>query len=95
MRRNLVRLAVAIAAIAAPLALLVPAAHATGGCNIGDGASGSAQALDSILDGWANRDVDIGAFGSAMAAGIGSRVDGWANRDVDISGFGFADRCNS
>ena len=90
MRRNLVRLAVAIAATAAPLALMVPAAHATGGCNSGDGASSSAQALDSILDGWANRDLDIGIFASAMTAGTGSILDGWANPDVDISSFGSA-----
>jgi hypothetical protein len=37
------------------------------------------------LDGWANRDLDIGAFSSEDW--IGSRVDGWANRDVDISAF--------
>jgi hypothetical protein len=87
MRRNLVRLAVAIAAIAAPLVLMVPAAHATGGCDSGDGASGSAQALGSILDGWANRDLDIGIFASAEPPDL---LDGWANRDLDISAFGSA-----
>jgi hypothetical protein len=37
MRKTLVRLGVAIAATAAPLALMAPAAHAIGGCNLGDG----------------------------------------------------------
>ncbi len=37
------------------------------------------------LDGWANRDLDIGAFSSPDW--IGSRVDGWANRDEDIGAF--------
>ena len=67
MRRNLVRLGAVIAATAAPLALMAPAAHATGGCDSGDGASGSAMTagIGTRLDGWANRSLDIGAFGSA------------------------------
>jgi len=66
-RRNLVPLGVAIAATAASLALIAPAAHATGGCDSGDGASGSAMTagIGTRLDGWANRDLDNGAFGSA------------------------------
>jgi hypothetical protein len=44
--------------------------------------------IGTRLDGWANRDLDIGAFGSAMTAGIGTRLDGWANRDLDIGATG-------
>jgi hypothetical protein len=39
----------------------------------------------TIWNGWANRDLDIGAFSSPDW--IGSRVDGWANRDEDIGAF--------
>jgi hypothetical protein len=38
------------------------------------------------MDGWANRDLDIGTsdLWEAMAEELGCRVDGWANPDVDI-----------
>jgi hypothetical protein len=49
----------------------------------------SAEAADR-LDGWANRDPDIGSYGlgSAMtqAIGPGSQLDGWANRGLDVPG---------
>ena len=80
--RKQVRLGVAIAAAAAALALMAPSAHATGGRDMGDGAPGPAQGIGSILDGWANRDMDIGTFISDFG-----RLDGWANRDVAISAF--------
>jgi hypothetical protein len=49
-----------------------------------------AAGVGDLLDGWANRDLDIDAFGSAMAEGFSSRLDGWANRDLDIDAFGSA-----
>jgi hypothetical protein len=68
MRKTLVRLGMGVAATAAALALVAPAAHATGARDVEDGASASAQTPfpGSILDGWGNRDIDI-SFGSAMA----------------------------
>ena len=46
-----------------------------------DVARSAAFGIGSILDGWGNRDMDIGAFG------FGTRLDGWANRDMDIGAF--------
>jgi hypothetical protein len=91
MRKTLVRLGMGVAATAAALALVAPAADATGGRDVEDGASASAQSPfpGSILDGWANRDMDI-SFGSAMAAGVGDLLDGWADRDIEIDAFGSA-----
>jgi hypothetical protein len=40
---------------------------------------------ESLLDGWANRDFDIGALNSAMAEELGSRLDGWEHPEVDLS----------
>jgi hypothetical protein len=40
---------------------------------------------DSLLDGWANRDLDIGALNSAMAEELGSRLDGWDAPDMDLN----------
>jgi hypothetical protein len=81
-----------VAATAAALVLVAPAAHATGGRDVDDGASASAEApfAGSTLDGWADRDIDIDAVGSAMAAGFGDLLDGWANRDIDIDALGSA-----
>lgn len=55
MRKTLVRLGMGVAATAASLARVAPAAHATGGRDVEDGASASAQPPfpGSILDGWA------------------------------------------
>jgi hypothetical protein len=91
MRKSLVRLGMGVAATAASLALVAPAAQASGGRDVDDGASASDQSpvAGSILDGWANRDLDISAFGSAIAPGISDLMDGWANRDLDLS-FGSA-----
>jgi hypothetical protein len=45
--------------------------------------------LGSELDGWANRDLDIGTFGlaSAMTQAIGaeSELEGWPNLDLDLA----------
>ena len=70
------------------------AAHATEGSDHDDGASTSTKPEGTLLDAWANRDMDIGTFGSAMAQagdsridGIGGILDGWGNRDMDIGAF--------
>jgi hypothetical protein len=36
------------------------------------------------VDGWANRDIDIGALNTAMAEELGSRLDGWDTPDMDL-----------
>jgi hypothetical protein len=91
MRKSLVRLGMGVAATAAALAMVAPAAHATGGRDVEDGGSASTPAPSprSTLDGWGKQDLDV-SFGSAMAAGVGDLLDGWANRDVDINAFGSA-----
>jgi hypothetical protein len=69
------RALVALAALAASVALLGTSAAPASADNPFPG---------SRVDGWANRDLDIGAFGSLL--------DGWANRDLDIGAFfGMAD----
>jgi hypothetical protein len=66
----------------ARIAAVVTAAAAIG-MFLGPARADAADPPPRELDGWANRDQDIGAFSSDDW--IGSRVDGWANRDVDIS----------
>jgi hypothetical protein len=39
----------------------------------------------SLLDGWANRPLDIGALTTAMAEELGSRLDGWDTPDMDLN----------
>jgi hypothetical protein len=68
----------------ARIAAVVTAAAAIG-MFLGPARADAADHQPDELDGWANRDLDIGAFSSDDW--IGSRVDGWANRDVDISAF--------
>jgi hypothetical protein len=43
-----------------------------------------AVGIGERMDGWANRDLDIGALSSSSDFGIGDRLDGCANRDQDI-----------
>jgi hypothetical protein len=62
------RALVALAALVASVALLAASAA-------------PASTGHDLLHGWANRDLDIGAFSS------GSLLDGWANRDLDIGAF--------
>jgi hypothetical protein len=38
-----------------------------------------------LLEGWANRDLDVGAFNSAMAEELGSRLDGWDTPEMDLN----------
>ncbi|MGH9289642.1 MAG: hypothetical protein ACRD0V_15360 [Acidimicrobiales bacterium] len=48
---------------------------------------GSAMAADvgGRVDGWANRDLDIGAFNWSMAEELGSQLDGYDTPDMDLS----------
>jgi hypothetical protein len=50
-----------------------------------DSTSSMAQWPGSRVDGWANRDVDIGAFNLSMAEELGSRLDGWDTPDMDLN----------
>jgi hypothetical protein len=68
----------------ARIAAVVTAAAAIG-MFLGPARADAADHQPDDLDGWANRDLDIGAFSSPDW--IGSRVDGWANRDEDIGAF--------
>jgi hypothetical protein len=93
-RNFLARIAAFVTAAAAIGMFLGPASaevadhEPDGGANR-DLRSAMADELGSRVDGWANRDLDIGAFDlwSAMADELGSRLDVWANRDLDIGAF--------
>jgi hypothetical protein len=75
----------ALLAVAAAIAIfLFPAADGPGA----DGTPESSSNVGGRVDGWANRDLDIGVFG--FSAAMNARVDGGATRDNDIGGFGFA-----
>jgi hypothetical protein len=48
--------------------------------------SATAQQPGSGVDGWANPDIDIGAFAwSSVAEELGSRLDGYDTPDMDLS----------
>jgi hypothetical protein len=38
-----------------------------------------------LMDGWPNRDQDIGALSSSMAEELGSRLDGWDTPAMDLN----------
>ena len=44
-----------------------------------------AEGGGTLLEGWANRDLDIGALSSSMAEELGSRLDGWDTPDMDLN----------
>ena len=50
-----------------------------------DSTSSMAQMPRGRVDGWANRDVDIGALNWSMAEELGSRLDGWDTPDMDLN----------
>ena len=88
----LARIAAVVTAAAAIGMLLGPARadaadHEPDGSANRDLRSSMAEELGSRVDGWDNRDLDIGALGlwSSMAEELGSRLDGWANRGMDLS----------
>jgi hypothetical protein len=37
------------------------------------------------VDGWGNRDLDIGALSGTMAEELGSRLDGWDTPEMDLN----------
>src|SRR5262245_21725692 len=39
----------------------------------------------TLLEGWANRDLDIGASSSSIAEELGSRLDGWDTPEIDLN----------
>jgi hypothetical protein len=39
----------------------------------------------TLLEGWANRDLDIGDFSRSMAEELGSRLDGYDSPDMDLN----------
>ncbi len=83
-RHVLAPLAAVVTAAAALALFLVPATqHSAADDEVDD-----TQVTSGRLDGWANRDIDIGGFG--FAARTGSILDGWGNRDMDISTLGAA-----
>jgi hypothetical protein len=91
-RQFLARIATFVTAAAAIGMFLGPASadaadHETDGSANRDLRSAMAEELGSRVDGWANRDLDIGAFdlSEATAEELGSRLDGGANRDLDLS----------
>jgi hypothetical protein len=45
----------------------------------------SASAMAADIDGWGNRDLDIGALNASIAEELGSRLDGWDTPDVDLN----------
>ena len=47
--------------------------------------STSAMAAESLLEGWANRDLDIGALNTSIAEELGSRLDGWDTPEMDLN----------
>ena len=91
-RHFLARIAALVTAAAAIGMLLGPASaeaadHQPDGPADRDLRSAMAEELGSRLDGWANRDLDIGSsdLWTPMAEELGSRLDGWANPDLDLS----------
>ncbi len=91
-RHFLARIAAVVTAAAAIGMLLGPARadaadHEPDGSANRDLRSSMAEELGSRLDGWDNRDLEIGASGlwSSRAEELGSRLEGWDNRDLDLS----------
>jgi hypothetical protein len=93
-RHFLARIAALVTAAAA-IGMLLGATRADAADHQPDGSarsdmeSATAEAIEigSEIDGWTNRDLDIGTFdlSEATAEELGSRMDGWANGDFDLS----------
>jgi hypothetical protein len=45
----------------------------------------STLAMAADIDGWGNRDLDIGDFSWSMAEELGSRLDGYDTPDMDLN----------
>jgi hypothetical protein len=61
------------------------AAHEPDSSAARDSTSSLAQTPGSRVDGWANMDVDIGAFDWSVAEELGSRLDGWDTPEMDLN----------
>ena len=46
--------------------------------------SSMAATVGGRVDGWANRDIDMGVLHTAMVEELGSRLDGWDTPDMDL-----------
>jgi hypothetical protein len=69
----------------ARIAAFVTAAAAIG-MFLGPARADAADPLPrDLMDGWPNRDQDIGALSSSMAEELGSRLDGWDTPEMDLN----------
>jgi hypothetical protein len=90
-RHFLVRIAAFVTAAAAIAMFLGPARADASDHDDPDGtvhqdsSSGTADDGGTLLEGWANRDDDIGNFSTATAEELGSRLDGWDTPDMDLN----------
>jgi hypothetical protein len=89
-RHVLARIAAVVTAAAAIGMFLGPAPadaaeHAPDSSANRDSTSSMAQQPGSRVDGWANVDVDIGAFDWSVAEELGSRLDGWDTPEMDLN----------
>jgi hypothetical protein len=79
-RHFLARIAALVTAAAAVAMFLAPARADASASDHDGGRTGG-----TLLEGWANRDDDIGNFSAAMAEDLGSRLDGWDTPDMDLN----------
>jgi hypothetical protein len=86
-RHVLARLAAVVTAAAAIGMFLGPARADASDHDDPDGTVNrdSTSAMAADIDGWGNRDLDIGALNASMAEELGSRLDGWDTPDMDLN----------
>jgi hypothetical protein len=68
----------------ARIAAVVTAAAAIG-MFLGPARADAADHQPDEVDGWGNRDLDIGALYGSMAEDLGSRLDGWETPEMDLN----------
>jgi len=86
-RHFLARIAAFVTAAAAIGMLLGPARADASDHDDPDGTvnQDSTSAMAADIDGWGNRDLDIGALYASIAEELGSRLDGWDTPDMDLN----------
>jgi hypothetical protein len=86
-RHFLARIAAFVTAAAAIGMLLGPARAGASDHDNPDGTVNrdSTSAMADEIDGWGNRDLDIGSFSRSMAEELGSRLDGYDTPDMDLN----------
>jgi hypothetical protein len=86
-RHFLARIAAFVTAAAATGMLLGPARADASDHDDPDGRVNRdlASSMAEEIDGWGNRDLDIGSFSRSMAEELGSRLDGWDTPDMDLN----------